>query len=146
VLSVNSYSRDYIDQCRRLVDEEVAAYEALISASGKSGAAAKRVQSAVADFEPKFFNSMVLVLDALVVHRARTLEGKDGNPLNEVRMLCRSIMENGGVLMADKQIKLKADASVLKLEVGDEISLTASDFRLICDAYFAELEARFLEA
>lgn len=49
---------------------------------------------------------MVLALDQLFVHRARGIEGKDGNPLNEVRVLCTSIMANGGVLVKDSQIKL----------------------------------------
>jgi hypothetical protein len=44
------------------------------------------------------------------------MEGKDGNPLNEVRVLCNSILENKSVLRANKTIKLKPDASVLKLK------------------------------
>jgi hypothetical protein len=48
----------------------------------------------------------------------------DGNPLNEVRMLCDSILRNGGVLAADKTIKFNPAQSVLKLRVGDPITLT----------------------
>ncbi len=39
------------------------------------------------------------------VHRRNTLERKDGNPLNEVRMLRSSILQSHGVMSADKTIK-----------------------------------------
>jgi hypothetical protein len=78
---------------------------------------------------PRFLNSMLLVLDQLFVHRARGKEGKHGNPLNEVRVLCRSILENDGVMVADTSIKLDPAASVLEHQVGDRIALTPSDFR-----------------
>jgi hypothetical protein len=58
---------------------------------------------------------MVLILDTYFTHRSRTTEGKDSNPLNEVRVLCNSILENKSVLRADKSIKLKPETSVLKL-------------------------------
>jgi hypothetical protein len=61
---------------------------------------------------------MVLILDTYFTHRSRTTEGKDGNPLNEVRVLCNSILENKRVLRADKSIKLKPETSVLKLPPG----------------------------
>jgi hypothetical protein len=54
-----------------------------------------------------------------LVHRARGLEGKDGNPLNEVRMLCDSILQKDGVMTADKTIKFDPAKSVLRLQPGD---------------------------
>jgi hypothetical protein len=33
-------------------------------------------------------------------------EGKDGNPLNELRMLIDTLISHKGVMRADKQIKL----------------------------------------
>lgn len=36
------------------------------------------------------------------VHRSRTLERKDGSSLNEVRVLCTSLMSNDGALEADR--------------------------------------------
>lgn len=53
-------------------------------------------------FEPMFFNHFVMALDNYFVHRARNLEGKDGNPLNEVRLLANSPMSSGGVLTDKK--------------------------------------------
>jgi hypothetical protein len=85
--------------------------------------------------------TMVIVLDALFCHRSRTMEGKDGSPLNEVRVLCNSLMFHDGRLRADKSIKLSPAASVLKLQVGDEIRLNENDFRALGDASFAEIEA-----
>jgi hypothetical protein len=39
---------------------------------------------------------MVLGLDHYFLHRVRKLEGKDGNPLNEVRVICDSLTDNDG--------------------------------------------------
>jgi hypothetical protein len=145
MLSMSTYPQDYIDGCRRLVETQLASYRALVAATGAPGDDRAGLAAAVADFEPRFLDSMLLVLDQLFVHRARAKEGKDGNPLNEVRVLCRSITENDGVMVADKSIKLDPATSVLKYAVGDRIGLTPSDFALIREAYFAEIERRFAE-
>jgi hypothetical protein len=49
------------------------------------------------------------------------MELKDGNPLNEVRVLCNSITTNKGKLCSDKTIKLDPAKSILGFKVGDEI-------------------------
>lgn len=128
MLGVSRYPQEYIDGCRAAVQAQLAAYEQVRGTDA---------------FEPLFFNHMVLALDHYFCHRLRGREGKDGNPLNEVRVLCTSIMEGGGRLVADKTIKLKAETSLLHLEVGDEIKLSADDFRLLADAFLAEIEARY---
>ncbi len=142
MLGRNSYDQDYIDHCRSLITDQLAAYDELIGAAqnGKGGA---QLDGAIEGFEPRFFNNLVLVLDNLFVHRLRTLEGKDGNPLNEVRVICASLLENGGVLAADKQIKLKPDGSVLGYDEGDRIALDEAAFRRLSDAFFGEMEAKF---
>jgi hypothetical protein len=76
------------------------------------------------------------------VNRLRGVEGKDGNALNEVRVLANSIMETDGVMAADSQIKFK-DGSIVGYEAGDTIALSEADFRKLADAFFAEIEARF---
>ena len=99
---------------------------------------------AIEAFEGAFFNNMVLVLDESFVHRLRTIEGKDGNALNEVRVLCNSILLNNGVMSVDSSIKLSPDKSVLKYQVGDEIRLNEADFSLLSSAFFAEIERKYV--
>ena len=70
-------------------------------------------------------------------------DGKDGNPLNEGRIVCDSLMNNKGILRGDKQIKLTPEKSVLKLNTGDRIRLTEAEFGRLSAAFFAELVRRF---
>lgn len=143
--SVASYTRDYIDTCRSAVDMTVAAYENLASAVKTSaGADVAPVDFALASFEPEFYNHMVLALDGYFGTRARNKEGKDGSPLNEVRMLCGSLMHNNGRLETDRAIKWRADSSVLGYQIGDEIRLTTADFSRLSTAFFADLESKYL--
>ena len=141
MLGRSSYDQDYIDTCRAKVAAQLSAYEALATAA-RNGA---QLDAQIDAFEPLFFNNMVLVLDALFVHRLRTKEGKDGNPLNEVRALSESLTENDGVLAVAKSIKHKRESSILHLEVGDQIALGASDFQRLAEAYFAEIEAKYTD-
>ncbi|MEY2477770.1 MAG: hypothetical protein QOG87_3085 [Actinomycetota bacterium] len=138
MLSVNTYTQEYVDACRARVDKQVAAYRKL------AGAATGKAASAATAFEPVFFNNMVLVLETSFTHRARTIEGKDGNPLNEVRVLSNSMLEHAGVLTAEKAIKLSAEKSVLQLQYGDTIELREADFVALAKAFFAEIERKFV--
>ena len=72
------------------------------------------------------------------------MEGKDGNPKNEVRVLCISMLENDGKLAVNKTIKLKAADSSLGYEVGDEIRVTAADFDRLSEAYYAAIEQAYV--
>jgi hypothetical protein len=128
MLCMTTYPQEYVDSCRSRVEAAAAAFPQL------------NVDS---ELESTWFNNLVIVLEACFVHRARAQELKDGNPVNEVRLLAASLLTNGGRLLADKQIRLDPDRSVLGLHVGDEIALTASDFDRLAKAYFAEIEVRF---
>ena len=128
MLAVSSYSKDHVDRTRRRIEADTAEFAAV----GGS-----------ADAEAAFFNNMVLALDHYFLHRVRKQEGKDGNPLNEVRVLCDSLVENDGVFAADSTIKLKPEETVLGLEPGDAIRLTQDDFRRLADGFLAEIEARY---
>ncbi len=148
MLCVNSYQQDYIDECRSNMESRLVAYKTLLStARAKTGTGNAAFNSVVASFEPLFFNNLVVVLDAFFVHRSRTPEGKHGNPMNELRMICTSLRENRGVMctdMTNKTIKYSPEESVVKLKVGDEIKLTESAFVALFKAFFAELEAKFV--
>ena len=145
MLGMRSYSRKYIDECREKVDRDLRAYKTMVGAARSSAGNGKaRPHAAGDDHEHWLFNNMVLVLDYCFVHRLRTVEGKDGNPLNEVRVICDSILHNQSRMGADKSIKLTPATSVLKYQIGDEIRLSRKDFLLMSAAFFAEIESKCL--
>jgi hypothetical protein len=139
VLAVTSYPEVYVQLTAAKMDEQLAAYDAL-AASVKGNA---KSEAALAAFAPGHFNAMLLALDHHFMHRMRGAEGKDGNPLNEVRMLSDAIMEHDGVLQENKTIKYKAEKSVAGIAVGATISLNAETFEKLARAYIAELGKRF---
>lgn len=140
-----NYTQEEIDQGRTAVSQQLAAYRELVKAIADA-ASDPTAGSALESFKALFFNNMTLVLDRYFVHRfaGPNYEGKDGNPLNEVRIICDSLMSNNGIMRGDKQIKLVPERSVLKLNVGDSIRLTEPEFERLSAAFFAELERRFL--
>ena len=145
MLCVNGYTKPYVEVCRSKFAEQASAYQALVEAAGHGQAAKEpKVKTALSAFERHLFNNMVLALDSHFAHRAKASEKKDGNPLNEVRMLSNSIMSNDNVMTADKTIKYNPEKSVLKLRIGDMISLSAADFTRLAAAYLAEIEAKYV--
>jgi hypothetical protein len=144
MLSVSSYDQAYVAKCGSQIDRQMSAYKKLVKA-GKDEASSDDTPftSAIEVFEPLFFNHMVIALDNYFCHRSRNMELKDGNPLNEVRVLCSSLMTNDGVLISDKQIRLDPEKSVLGLRVGDEIGLTEAEFRRLSKAFLAEIENKY---
>ncbi len=138
---MKKYPKEYIAACRARLDADLRAYR---SAVGKTPSK---------EFEARFFNNQVLLLDYMFVHRLTGIEGKDGNPLNEVRVLCNSLLLNRGKVQVDRLpgwpnsassgMSLPPEKSVLKLKVGDEVRLSEADFARLSTAFFAELEKRF---
>ena len=141
MLGMKTYAHEYVDACRARVDADLRAYRKQVGESPSK------------KFESRFFNDQILLLDYMYVHRLPGIEGKDGNPLNEVRVLCNSILLNRGKLQVEKlpgwpnsavaSLKLPPDKSVLKLKPGDEVALTEADFVRLSEAFFAELEKKF---
>lgn len=139
MLAVTSYSEVYVQLTAAKVDEELAAYDAL-AAAVKGNA---KAEAALAAFAPGYFNAMLLALDHHFMHRMRGAEGKDGNPLNEVRMLSDSLMEHDGVLKENKTIKYKAEKAVAGIAVGEKVALDAETFGRLAKAYIAAIGKRF---
>jgi hypothetical protein len=129
MLSVKQYPAGYISVCRKKTKTDIAAFQQTTSVNKT--------------FETTYFNNMVLVLETMFMHRMRAQEGKDGNALNEVRMITNSILTNDNKLLADNTIKYKAEKSILKINLEQEISLTAKDFIKLSDAFFDEIENKF---
>ena len=139
MVGMRTYDQDYIDTCRARSEAQVAAYDFARSRADADGT------DPVGAIEADFFNNMLLVLEGYFVHRLREVEGKDGNPLNEVRVLASSLMTNGGTLAADKEMTLGTGRSVLGYAEGDDIHLTQEQYVLLSNAFFDELERRFAE-
>ena len=134
MLSISSYTQEYIDGVRAQIDRTVETYEAVAaSASGPARAA----------FEPQLYNHLLLALDFSFGHRSRTMELKDGNALNEMRMVCTSLLQGDGRLLEDKQIRLKPATRILGLRVGDEIALDGEGFARLADAVYGEIAAKY---
>jgi hypothetical protein len=144
MLGMREYDGDYIDACRSRVETQTAMFREVAQAARDHGDAdVSRLEGALESLESEYFNNMLLVLEGYFVHRLRGVEGKDGNALNEVRVLARSLMENGGAVMEDPQIALDPERSVLGLRVGEPIRLTLQEYTRLSDAFFRELERRF---
>ena len=110
MLSVKRYSKGYIASCQRKIEADVEIFQSMATSS--------------IEIENAYFNNMVLILETMFMHRMRGQEGKDGNPLNEVRMLTNSILCNDQILLADKTIKYNEAKAVLKIGLGQKIALT----------------------
>lgn len=136
MLAANSYPRAYVDACRERIAAQVSAYRNVVASSSDD--------AAIKAFEPHYFNTMLVALENCFVHRTRALERKDGNPLNEVRMLCNSILSNNSILVADKTIKYDPARAVVKYEIGDQIKLTEDEFVRLSTAFLEDLEQKFV--
>ncbi len=144
MLGMKEYDGDYIDACRSRVETQTAMFREVAQAARDHGDAdVSGLEGALESLESEYFNNMLLVLEGYFVHRLRGVEGKDGNALNEVRVLARSLMENGGTVMEDTQIALAPDRSVLGLSVGEPVRLTLQQYTRLSNAFFRELERRF---
>ena len=144
MLGMKEYDGDYIDACRSRVETQTAMFREVAQAARDHGDAdVSGLEGALESLESEYFNNMLLVLEGYFVHRLRGVEGKDGNALNEVRVLARSLMENGGTVMEDTQIALDPERSVLGLRVGEPVRLTLQQYTRLSNAFFRELERRF---
>jgi hypothetical protein len=129
MLAVTSYKSAYVAQCRKVVKTQLAAFSKLGQAGEEFGAA--------------FFNPMVLALDHYFLHRQRSNEGKDGSPLNELRMLCDSIKEHAGTMTSNSTIKYDPLKSVTGIRLGEAIALDAETYGRLAEAVFSDIEKKY---
>jgi hypothetical protein len=142
MLGRKDYTKKEVTGTKKVVDKQLAAYKKLTKAVDATSD--PKAKAALADFEPLFFNNMVLALDRPFVHRLRMVTGKDTTPLNEVELLTASLID-GSILTDDTVIKYDPDRSVVGLAVGDRIELTAAQFERLAKAFFADLQANFVK-
>ena len=134
MLGISSYPQAYVDACRARIAHQLKTYRALAKTA---------TPPTVTAFEPAFFNNLLIALDARFAHRPRIADGHDGNPLDEVRLLARSLMADGGVLAEREPVGYQPATAVLGIDIGDRIALNADDFEALCAAFLAEIESRF---
>ena len=131
MLAVSSYKPDYVQACHANLSAQLDSFRSLPAGKAKDA------------FAPGYFNAMLLVLDSCFRHRQRSNEGKDGGPLNELRMLCDGVKENGAVLAKNATIKYRAETSVTGIGVGEAIVLDDQTFEALADAVFADVLAKY---
>jgi hypothetical protein len=142
MLGRKDYKPEELERSKSTIGKQLAAYKKLSKAIADSGDA--KAEKAFAAFATTLFDNLLLTLDRPFVHRLRMTTGKDNNPLNEVELLCESLLNNDGVFRTNNVIKYDPATSVLELAPGERISLDAEGFERLSKAFYAELEARFL--
>lgn len=59
--------------------------------------------------------------------------------------MCNSMMLHEDVMTKDRGIKLSPRTSVLGIPFGETIALDAASFARLADAFFAEIERKFVQ-
>src|SRR3954471_20756447 len=105
MLGVKDYEQDYIDACRSRVETQVVmCHEVAQAARDHGDADVSALEGALESLEYEYFNNMLIVLEGCFVHRLNDAEGKGGGgggggkAMHEVRVLARSLVENGGTV------------------------------------------------
>jgi hypothetical protein len=146
MLATSKYSREYIDDCRSRIELQLSTYRNMIAKARHLDKSNDRsLHHTIEAFERPFLNNMILLLDAMFVHRTRTIEGKDGNALHEVRLLCNSILNNNQKMVNESVIKSDKITSILRYNNEDDIRLSITDFEKLYKGFFAEIEKKYLE-
>ena len=124
-----SYPSATVEACRDNCDALLAAW------------AANDVEDGT--LESIVFAQAVVVLHAWFADRAPEREGAGTNPLLEVRAVADSVTGNDGVLRMAAPGAWVPERSVLRLGVGDEVTITANRFERLAAAYLAAIEATY---
>jgi hypothetical protein len=146
MLSISAYPQQYIDDARVRISEQVSAFAVLADEVRDAGTTGDGgAQSALDALEPHYFANLVIALDSHFVHRSRGQERRDGNAMNEVRVLVSSIQLHDGVMTAERAIRLDPARSVLGIQFGDRIRIDAEGFQRLSTAFFEALESTYAQ-
>lgn len=129
MLAVSRYAPEYVERCRNT-------FHATIAACGKGLSSTKG--------EPLVTCQLIVALEGWFAQRTRGMEGKDGNPMNEVRLLASSITHHGGVLTLEKGLRLTVEGSVLGIAPGDVIAPSLHDLAHLVDAFLDAIERTYV--
>lgn len=140
MLGRKDYTAQELRNARSAINAEVTSYRALLDESRKRGVDV----ALLSNFEAALWNNLALTLDRFFVHRLRSVTGKDTSALNELEIICESIMNNAGVLRNGNVIKYNPQKSIVKMNLGDKIELTMVKFEALANASFREIEAKFV--
>jgi hypothetical protein len=130
VLDRPSHPSEEIESCRDNVDALLAAW------------AANDVEDTT--LESLVFVQALVALDAWFGRRPAGATG-GSDPVHEVRVIADSVIRNGGTLRVDDGVTWDPAQTVLGLEVGDEVELTADGFERLAAAYLTAVEASWRE-
>ncbi len=136
MLGLNSYPATQIAACRAEMQAVATTWRAVARHCDPKARVAA---------EAPVFNQMVVALEGWFVHRLRGLEGKDGNPMNELRLLALGVTTHNGWFPADPTIKWKPETSITTYAPGDKIALTEATFSRLATAYLDAVAAKFAE-
>lgn len=119
-----NYPQEYVDYCQQQIESQLAEM--------------REMPPVPTAFAQRLAGHLVIVMDACFSQRVRGVDGTNGNPLDEVRVLSQSLMQ-GTTVMEDSTIPWKPDQLVLGLAVDDDIELSVKDVDRLQQAFFAEM-------
>ena len=134
MLGKSSYPAAQVAACRAEFAALAAAWRAV---AGRSEAGGR------AEAEAQVFGQMVVALEGWFVHRLRGVEGRDGNALNEVRLLALGVTENGGYFPSAHGIRWQSAMSVTGYRAGDRIRLSEAVFSRLAGVFLDGIAAKF---
>lgn len=137
MLGRRTFEQSEVDQAKQTIASLVA---------GRTTIAEAGIDPAtLATFDPVFFNGLALVLDRPFVHRARSVSGSGGGPLNELALIVDSLIEHDGVFTEGSGVGFVPEASCTGLAPGERIRLSAAQFERLAVGVFAELEELYVD-